>query len=241
MNNNYFQREISLIGEDAFLMLNNSKVIIFGLGGVGGYVLEALVRAGVGTLALVDSDTVNETNINRQLLATTNTIGQKKVDIAKERALSINPNVKIITYDMFYLPENSDKIPLSGYDYIVDAIDTLSAKLELAKNAEKLGIGFISCMGTANKLDPCGFKVCDIYKTEGCPLARTMRNGARKLGLKGFKVVYSGAPSKNTIVSSENGRHTPASISYVPPVAGFIAAGEVICDLAEINKTQKGR
>ncbi len=234
MQRRFFEREISLIGEEAFEKLSGASVILFGLGGVGGYIMEALVRAGVGKLTLVDADTVSESNVNRQLLATASTVGRPKTEVARERAIAVNPDVKIETLELFYLPENADKIDLSGYDYIVDAIDTLAAKLELAKRSAALGIPFISCMGTANKLDACGFTVTDIYKTEGCPLARAMRSAARKASLPGFKVVYSPAKSEKTVVDSENGRHTPASISYVPPVAGFIAAGEVIKDI--INK-----
>ncbi len=231
MQRKYFEREISLIGEEAFKKLERSSVIIFGLGGVGGYILEALVRAGIGRLSLVDADVFSESNINRQILATSETVGMKKTEVARIRALSINPAVQIETYDLFYLPENADKIDLSGYDYIVDAIDTLSAKTELAKRASSLGIPFISCMGTANKLSPSDFTVSDIYKTEGCPLARAMRSAARKAGICGFKAVYSPQKSEKTVVDTENGRHTPASISYVPPIAAFIAAGEVIGDL----------
>lgn len=231
MNNRSFSREIGLIGEEAFLRLTKARVILFGVGGVGGYILEALVRAGIGSITVVDNDTVSESNINRQLLATTHTVGMKKTEAAIERARSINPDIRINAIEQFYLPENADHIDLSEYDYVIDAIDTLSAKLELAKRAEAGEIPFISCMGTANKLDATGFCVTDIYKTEGCPLARAMRSSARKLGLKPFKVVYSPGRSESVVVAEENGRHVPASISFVPPIAGFIAAGEVIKDL----------
>ncbi len=236
MSSERFKREISLIGEEAFERLKASRVILFGLGGVGGYILEALIRAGVGHLTLVDSDTVGESNINRQILATEDSIGMKKTEAARLRAMSINPNAEITLIDMFYLPENADKIELSGYDYIIDAIDTLSAKLTLARKAEELGIPFISCMGTANKLSFDGFTVSDIYKTEGCPLARSMRSAARKAGLRSFKVVYSPSKSEKTVVENENGRHTPASISYVPPICAFMAAGEVIKHLMGVEK-----
>ena len=231
MSNESFSREIPLIGEEAFLRLSNARIILFGVGGVGGYILEALVRAGVGTITVVDNDTVSTSNINRQILATSKTVGMKKTDAAIERAKSINPDITINAIEQFYLPENADNIDLSKYDYVIDAIDTLSAKIELAKRAEADNIPFISCMGTANKLDAVGFFVTDIYKTEGCPLARAMRSASRKLGLNGFKVVYSPQKSENVVIASENGRHVPASISFVPPIAGFIAAGEVIKDL----------
>ncbi len=233
MNNEFFCREIPLIGEEAFLRLHNARIILFGVGGVGGYILEALVRAGIESITVVDNDTVSMSNVNRQILATVNTIGMKKTDAAIERAKSINPDVRIKAIEQFYLPDNADNIDLSGYDYVIDAVDTLSAKLELAKRAEATGIPFISCMGTANKLDATGFCVTDIYKTEGCPLARAMRTSARKLGLKPFKVVYSPQRSEAVVIAAENGRHVPASISFVPPVAGFIAAGEVIKDIAK--------
>ena len=236
MNNEFFCREIPLIGEEAFLRLTRSSVILFGLGGVGGYILEALVRAGIGSITVVDNDTVSRSNINRQLLATHQTVGMKKTEAAIERAKSINPDVRIKAIEQFYLPENADNIDLSEYDYVIDAIDTLSAKLELAKRAEASQTPFISCMGTANKLDATGFCVTDVYKTEGCPLARAMRSSARKLGLRPFKVVYSPARSESVVVASENGRHVPASISFVPPIAGFIAAGEVIKDLIRSEK-----
>ena len=236
MNNEFFCREIPLIGEEAFLRLTRSSVILFGLGGVGGYILEALVRAGIGSITVVDNDTVSRSNVNRQLLATLQTVGMKKTEAAIERERSINPDVRIKAIEQFYLPENADNIDLCEYDYVIDAIDTLSAKLELAKRAEASQTPFISCMGTANKLDATGFCVTDVYKTEGCPLARAMRSSARKLGLRPFKVVYSPARSESVVVASENGRHVPASISFVPPIAGFIAAGEVIKDLIRSEK-----
>ncbi len=235
MQNEIFTREIGLIGEDAFMRLKNSSVIIFGVGGVGGYVLEALVRAGVGKIGLVDSDAVSASNINRQIIATHETIGMPKTEAGRLRALSINPCVEIKTYNTFYLPDTDSEIDLSEYDYIVDAVDTVAAKLLLARNASRLGIPFISCMGTANKLDPTGFTVSDIYKTEGCPLARVLRNAAKKEGLPTFKVVYSPQSSAKVVVDTENGRHTPASISYVPPICGFIAAGEVIMCLSALK------
>ena len=235
MKDSIFCRELPLIGEEGFSRLSRSHVIIFGIGGVGGYILEGLVRAGIGAITVVDNDTVSETNLNRQLLATAETLGMQKTEAAMIRAKSINPHIGFTCINTFYLPETADGIDLSEYDYIVDATDTLAAKLELAKRAEAENIPFISCMGTANKLDPTGFCVTDIYKTEGCPLARAMRSASRKLGLAPFKVVYSPQKSESAVVSFENGRHVPASISYVPPIAGFIAAGEVIRALAGIN------
>lgn len=234
MSNNYFDREIALIGEEAFLRLQNASVLIFGVGGVGGYALEALVRAGVGSITVVDSDCVNATNLNRQILATVDSIGKKKVEVAKERALSINPDVKISAIDTFYLPENADNIDFSGYDYIIDAIDTVSAKIEIAKRANELSVPLISCMGTANRKSSSGFSVCDLQKTSGCPLARVMRRECKKRGIDRLKVVFSSDESEKVSVTDENGKSVPASISYVPPIGGLLAAEEVIRHIAKI-------
>lgn len=234
MKNGYFDREIALIGEDAYHRLSSASVLLFGVGGVGGYALEALVRAGVGSITAVDSDCVSESNLNRQILATTDTIGKKKVDVAMARALSINPDIKFNAVDMFYLPENANELDFSGYDYIIDAIDTVSAKIDIAMRASALGIPLISCMGTANRISSAGFTVCDIYKTSGCPLARVMRRECKKRGIEGFKVVYSPVECEKTSVRDESGRSVPASISYVPPMGGLIAAEEVIRHIAKI-------
>lgn len=229
-----FSREITLIGEESFARLQNASVALFGVGGVGGYALEALVRAGIGRITVIDGDTVGESNINRQILATSETVGMKKSEAARLRALSINPNIKITAVDMFYLPENASELDLSGYDYIIDAIDTVSAKLEIAKRAEELAIPFISCMGTANRISLDGFKVCMLSQTSGCPLARVMRRECKKRGIKDFKVVFSSSESAETYATDESGRRVPASISYVPPIGGLLAAEEVIRHIAKI-------
>jgi len=234
MSNKYFEREISLIGEEAYLRLKNSSVLIFGVGGVGGYALEALVRAGVGNITVVDGDCVSESNINRQILATVSSVGKKKVEVAKERALAINPDICFSAVDMFYLPENANELDFSGYNYIVDAIDTVSAKIDIARRSCELGIPFISCMGTANRTSSEGFTVCDIYETSGCPLARVMRRECKKRGIPGFKVVFSAKESKKASIRDENGRSVPASISFVPPIGGLLAAEEVIRHIAKI-------
>ncbi len=232
-----FLRTEMLLGTDAVNKLKNSRVAVFGIGGVGGYALEALTRAGVGEIDIIDSDDVAVSNINRQILATTETVGQKKVDVAEKRAKEINPDVKINKFPIFYLPETADLFDFSKYDYVIDAIDTVSGKMELVKRANEVSTPIICSMGTGNKLDPTAFEVADIYKTSVCPLAKVMRGLCKKAGIKHLKVVYSkelpitpheieGAEKKGTA-----GRISPASCSFVPPVAGFILAGEVIKDL----------
>lgn len=232
-----FLRTEMLLGKEAVEKLKNSHVAVFGIGGVGGYALEALVRAGVGEIDIIDSDDVAVSNINRQILATTETVGQKKVDVAEARAKVINPDVKINKFPIFYLPETADLFDFSNYDYIIDAIDTVLGKMELVKRANEVGTPIICSMGTGNKLDPTAFEVADIYKTSACPLAKVMRGLCKKAGIKHLKVVYSkelpitpheieGVEKKGTA-----GRTSPASCSFVPPVAGFILAGEVIKDL----------
>ena len=232
-----FLRTEMLLGSDAVEKLKNSRVAVFGIGGVGGYALEALVRAGVGEIDIIDSDCVAVSNINRQILATTETVGQLKVDVAEARAKEINPEVKINKYPLFYLPETADLFDFRNYDYVIDAIDTVSGKMELVKRANEVGTPIICSMGTGNKLDPTAFEVADIYKTSVCPLAKVMRGLCKKSGIKHLKVVYSkempitpydieGAEQKGV-----SGRTSPASCSFVPPVAGFILAGEVIKDL----------
>ena len=235
-----FLRTEMLLGSDAVEKLKNSRVAVFGIGGVGGYALEALVRAGVGEIDIIDSDCVAVSNINRQIIATTETVGQLKVDVAEARAKEINPEVKINKYPLFYLPETADLFDFRNYDYVIDAIDTVSGKMELVKRANEVGTPIICSMGTGNKLDPAAFEVAEIYKTSVCPLAKVMRGLCKKAGIKHLKVVYSkempitpydieGAEQKGTA-----GRTSPASCSFVPPVAGFILAGEVVKDL--INK-----
>lgn len=217
-----FSRTERLIGEDALRKLQNSNIIIFGLGGVGSYTAEALARSGIGKMTVVDKDTVDITNINRQLYALRSTVGKPKAEVARERILDINPECEITAIQKMYLPENSENFVLSQYDYIVDAIDNVTAKIDLAIKAEQLGIPIISSMGTGNKLDPTAFKVSDIYETSVCPLCRVMRTQLKKCGVKKLKVVYSEEMPKT------DGERTPASISFVPPAAGLIIAGEVI-------------
>lgn len=232
-----FLRTEMLLGKEAIEKLKRSRVAIFGIGGVGGYALEALVRAGVGEIDIIDSDEVALSNINRQILATTETVGQLKVDVAEARAKEINPDVKINKYPIFYLPGTAHLFDFSNYDYVIDAIDTVKGKMELVKRANEVGTPIICSMGTGNKLDPTAFEVADIHKTSVCPLAKVMRGLCKKEGIKHLKVVYSkeipltpheieGAEQKGTA-----GRTSPASCSFVPPVAGFILAGEVVKDI----------
>ncbi len=220
-----FSRTEALIGKENLEKLQNSKVAIFGLGGVGTYVLEGLARAGVGNLILVDNDTISESNLNRQIIALKSTIGKYKVEVAKERVLEINPNANIKIYQEFFTKESKDILDES-LTYIVDAIDTVSSKIDLIVKAKELNIPIISCMGTGNKLDPTKFEVDDIYKTSVCPLAKVMRRELKQKDIKNLKVVYS----KEEPIKTDIGR-TPASISFVPSVAGLIIAGEVVKDI----------
>lgn len=217
-----------LVGTDALDRLKNSRVLVCGVGGVGGYVVEALARGGVGHIDVLDNDCVHESNLNRQILATVNTIGRKKVDVAKERILSINPHCIVNVFDTFYLPENADSVPLDQYDCIIDAIDTVTAKLELIVRAKALGVDIVSCMGTGNKLDTC-FEIADIKKTSVCPLAKVMRKELKSRGVNSLTVVYSKeTPLSPKVQVVENGRHIPASISYPPAIAGLTLAGYVL-------------
>ena len=226
-----------LLGSEAIEKLKNSRVAIFGIGGVGGYTLEALVRAGVGEIDIIDSDEVAISNINRQILATTKTVGEKKVDVAQRRAKEINPDVKINKFDIFYLPETAHLFDFNKFDYVVDAIDTVSGKMELIRRANECKTPIICSMGTGNKLDPAAFEVADIHKTSVCPLAKVIRQNCKKEGIKHLKVVYSKEipitphSLENSEQKGNTGRISPASCSFVPPVAGFILAGEVIKDL----------
>lgn len=229
-----FHRTVSLIGEDAVARLAAARVAVFGIGGVGGYAVEALVRAGVGALDLIDRDTVSKTNLNRQIVALHSTLGMYKTDAAAKRARDINPAIKLTLHNTFFLPENADTFDFTQYDYIVDAVDTVAAKMELVRRANAAGVPIISAMGAGNKLDPTAFRVADIHKTEGCPLARTVRALCRKEGIKHLKVVYSPEPPKGTVFE-ENGRHAPASISFVPAAAGLVLAGAVIKDLCKLS------
>ena len=237
-----FSRTELLIGEDSIQKLQNSRVAIFGIGGVGGYTVEALARSGVGTLDLIDNDSVCITNLNRQIIATHNTLGQNKVDVAKERALDINPNIKINTYNTFYNNESQHLFKFSKYDYIVDAIDTVEGKLSLKKKKKKYNIPIICAMGAGNKMDPTKFEVTDISKTTVCPLARVIRNELKKRHIKKVKVVFSTEPPiKPQKTEEESYKKTiPGSNAFVPPVVGLIIAGEVIKDLIGYDKKNTG-
>ncbi|MBR0360656.1 MAG: tRNA threonylcarbamoyladenosine dehydratase [Clostridia bacterium] len=224
-----FIRTRRLLGDTAMDKLKNARVAVFGVGGVGGYVVEALVRSGIGEIDIFDNDTVAESNINRQIIATTETIGRLKVDVAKERALLINPDIKVNSHNCFYMPDNADNYNLAEYSYIVDAIDTVTAKIELIKRAKALDVPIISSMGTGNKLDASMLEVTDIKKTEMCPLARTMRRELKNRGITSLKVVYS----KEKPIVPDDGERTPASVAFVPAAAGLIIAGEVVKDLTE--------
>ena len=229
-----FEREALLVGEDGVRKLSEKTVAVFGLGGVGSFVCEALARGGIGHLILVDNDTVAESNLNRQLVALHSTLGKKKTEVAKARVFDINPAAKVETYEMFYMPDTADEIDLSVCDFVVDAIDTVTAKLELAVRCDRLGVPCISCMGTGNRLDATKFCVTDINKTDTCRLARVMRRELRKRGVKKLNVVYSKAEPKPPTPDPSKRKQTPGSISFVPPVAGMICAGEVIRSLLNI-------
>lgn len=232
------RRTAELLGMEAVECLHRARVAVFGVGGVGGYACEALARAGVGHLTLVDSDTVSLSNINRQIIALHSTVGRAKVEVMRERITDINPDCEVESINAFYLPENADAIPLTGYDYIVDAVDTVAAKIELAVRATALGVPIVSAMGAGNKFTAQGFTVKDLSKTSGCPLARVMRQELKKRGITHLKVVYSeeaAAPrAEDAPPSEESGaRRAPGSLPYVPGVAGLLIAGEVIRDLCK--------
>jgi len=249
-----FSRTELLLGKPAMDRLAGCRVAVFGIGGVGGYVCEALARSGVGALDLIDDDKVCLSNINRQIIATNKTVGQYKTDVMKERILDINPDAKVNTYRCFFLPENASDFPFDKYDYVVDAIDTVTAKIELVMQCQNSGVPIISSMGAGNKLDPTKFRVADIYKTQMDPLAKVMRRELKKRGVKKLKVVYSEEePVVPDAVSAENQvdagtarqgskrRSTPGSTAFVPSVAGLIIAGEVIKDLINYRQEKKGQ
>ena len=214
--------------------LYGSRVAVFGIGGVGGYVVEALARSGIGALDLVDNDKVALSNINRQIIATMKTVGMYKVDAAKERIFDINPDCKVTVYKTFYMPDTADQFDFTQYDYIVDAIDTVTGKLTIIENAKKAGVPVISSMGAGNKLDAAAFEVADLYKTSVCPLAKVMRRECKKRGITSLKVVYSKEePVKSSAVLAEGGRNIPGSIAFAPSSAGLVIAGEVIKDLTK--------
>ena len=231
-------RTAMLLGEGAVEKLTKARVAIFGIGGVGGYTLEALARAGVGQLDLIDSDTVSRSNINRQILATQSTVGMPKVEAGRRRVLDINPDCQVRTWEIFYTPETADQFDFTEYDYIVDAIDTVTGKLQLVKAAQEAGTPIICCMGTGNKLDASAFEVSDISKTTMCPLARIMRKELAKRGIKHLKVVYSKEEALSPTGWEEEAkllgkRQIPGSVAFVPGAAGLILAGEVIRDLVK--------
>ena len=226
-----FLRTKLLIGEEGFKKLSLAKVAIFGIGGVGSYVVEALARAGVGNFVLVDKDVVSVTNINRQIHATLKTIGLPKVEVMKERILDINPNANVKIFDEFYLPDNAEKMIDKSYSYVVDAVDNVTAKIDLVVRTNKLKIPIISAMGAGNKLDPTKFEVSDIFKTSVCPLAKVMRKELRGRGINKLKVVYSKEEPIKIENSFENNKSIPGSISFVPSVMGLIIASEVVKDL----------
>lgn len=212
------------MGNENVENLFDKHVIVFGVGGVGGYVVEALARSGIGKISIVDNDVINESNINRQIIALYSTVGMQKVEVLKNRILDINPECKVFVYNQFFLPENSNDFDFSIYDYVVDAVDTVTAKIEIIKKSKESNVPVISSMGTGNKLNPMGFKVSDISKTKVCPLARVMRNELKKRGISKVKCVYS---EENPVIQTQ----TPASVAFVPSVAGLLIASEVVKDL----------
>lgn len=248
---NQFSRTELLLGKDNMERLQHARIAVFGIGGVGGYTVEALVRSGVGTLDLIDDDKVCLTNLNRQIIATRKTVGKYKVDVAKERALEINPDMTVNIYKTFYMPDTADQFDFSAYDYIVDAIDTVTGKLMLVEQAEKSNTPIISCMGAGNKMDASAFEVADIYQTSVCPLAKVMRRELKKRGIRKLKVVYSKekamTPIDDMAISCRTNcicppgtarkctqrRQVPGSNAFVPAAAGLIIAGEVIRDLTK--------
>jgi len=248
---NQFSRTQLLLGKEAMEKLERSRVAVFGIGGVGGYVCEALVRSGVGAFDLIDDDKVCLTNLNRQIIATRKTVGKYKADVMKERMQEINPDVEVAVHKCFFLPENAEEFSFEKYDYVVDAVDTITAKLEIIMQAKKKNVPVISCMGAGNKLDAGGLKVADIYKTKMCPLAKVMRRELKKRGVKKLKVVYSEEkpirPLEDMSISCRNHcicppgakhkcterRDIPGSVAFVPSVAGLILAGEVVRDLTK--------
>lgn len=248
---NQFSRTQLLLGEESMKKLSDMRVAVFGIGGVGGYVCEALVRTGIGHFDLIDDDKVCLTNLNRQIIATRKTVGLYKAEVMKERMLEINPNVEVNVYKCFFLPENADEFPFADYDYVIDAVDTVTAKVELVMKCKEMNVPIISSMGAGNKLDASAFKVADIYKTKMCPLAKVMRHEMKKRGVKKLKVVYSEEkptrPIEDMSISCRTHcicppgaqhkcterRDIPGSVAFVPSVAGLIIAGEVIKDLTK--------
>ena len=251
-----YSRTQLLLGAEAMEKLHHARVAVFGIGGVGGYTVEALARSGVGALDLVDDDKVCITNLNRQILATHSTVAKYKVDVARDRILDINPNCQVTTYQTFFMPDTADRFDFSQYDYVVDAIDTVTGKIELVMQAQKSNTPIISCMGAGNKMDASAFEVADIYKTSGCPLARVMRRELKKRRVRHLKVVYSKEPAMTPVdemaISCKTNcicppgtarkctqrRQVPGSNAFVPAVAGLIVAGEIVRDLTGVRGEQ---
>lgn len=236
--NEQFSRTSLMFGEEAINKLKDSTVCVFGLGGVGGHLAEALARAGVGTLYLVDNDVVSPSDLNRQVISTQQTLGMSKTEAAKLRIQSIMPECRVVTADCFFLPE-TEFFDFQMFSYVADAIDTVSGKIEICKRAKEAGVPVISAMGAGNKVDPTAFRVADISRTKVCPLARVMRQELKKRGIDGVKCVYSEEPSfelKHRVIKPETQKQTPGSNSFVPPVAGLIMAGEIIKDLIDLKR-----
>ena len=230
-----FSRTAVLLGEDGIEKLKKARVAVFGVGGVGGYVVEALARSGIGALDLIDKDTVSISNLNRQIIALHSTVGRYKTEVAEERVKDINPDCVVRSHNIFYLPETADSFDFSQYDYIVDAIDTVSGKIALVERAKRANVPVISSMGAGNKLDATAFEVTDISKTSVCPLARVMRRELKKRGIEHVKVVYSKEePFPSALADEESGKAIPGSIAFVPSVVGLIIAGDVIKDIVKL-------
>ncbi|MBO4643186.1 MAG: tRNA threonylcarbamoyladenosine dehydratase [Alphaproteobacteria bacterium] len=238
MTDSPFARTELIFGKEALDKLARFRVAVFGIGGVGGYAVEALARSGIGALDLIDNDTVAVSNLNRQIVATTKTIGQYKVDVAAKRVSEINPECAVRTYKSFFLPETAGEFDFSQYDYVVDAIDTVSGKIGLVLAAQTAGVPVISAMGAGNKIDPTAFEVADIYKTSVCPLAHVMRKELKKRGVKSLKVVYSKENPVTPATSADSRKRVPGSTAFVPPVVGLIIAGEVVKDLIRVHSKQ---
>lgn len=231
--NEIFLRTAQLVGDDAVQKLNNSRVAVFGIGGVGSYAAEILARSGVGHITLIDSDRVSKSNINRQLIALHSTVGMYKTEVCKARLLDINPDIEVTAVNEFFLADTADSFDFSSFDYVMDCVDTVAAKLEIIKRARLNGVGVISVMGTGNKLEPTAIEVTDVFSTKECPLAKVMRSELRKMGVDALKVVYSSEKqlTPRNPEMKPSGHPAPASVAFVPSVAGIIAASEVVLDL----------
>ncbi len=244
-----FERTRRLLGDGAMDRLSASRVAVFGVGGVGGHAAEALARSGVGAIELFDDDRVSLTNLNRQIVATHATLGRYKADAMAERLRDISPDAEIVAHRMFYMPQNAGEVDLSRFDYVVDAVDTVAAKLELAERATRLGVPVICALGAGNRLDPTRLRVADLYETSGCPLARVMRREARRRGVERLKVVFSSEPAIQPLPpreGAEEGVHAarravPASNAFVPAAMGLLLAREVVCDLTRTQRAAEGR